>query len=206
MTVSVEKTADLIGVELNEVQKRAAAGIEWLLDPCGVSQGRTTLLAIAYITRAIRNPNQIIRVFDISNIEPSKMADRMLTESILRKVARSTELNGKFKRHDGNGIEFSKTGKFSQRPRHFPPMPVVEVHILKSRPQLSANARFHWSFDERNGIFFEARLAMMYWQMAVDWEQHAATCHPASVATSLENARIRRVQASKRGALLAARA
>lgn len=172
MTVSVEKTEELVDVELNEMQKRAAAGIEWLLDPCAVGQGRTTVLALAYITRAIRNPNQIIRVFDISNMEPSKMADRMLTESILRKVARSTELNGKFKRHDGNGIEFSKTGKFTQLPREwpFPPGP-VEMHILKSRSQTNPVSRFHWSYDERNGVFFDpatVRAAMKERCVAVD--------------------------------------
>ena len=53
-----------LNMHLTKIQSQFLAGIEWLIDDDAISQGRSTVLAIAFILKAINHPQQRIRVFD----------------------------------------------------------------------------------------------------------------------------------------------
>jgi len=65
--VNMKDLAKKLKIDLTEKQEKYADAIYWLISDQNIAEGRTTLLALALIKKAIDNPGETIRVFDHAN-------------------------------------------------------------------------------------------------------------------------------------------
>jgi len=77
---------DMKNIQLTELQKNHLPTVDWLIDDAR-AQGKSTLMAVAFIRKALKNPGRMIYVFDHYGGE---MGKRHLM-NILRQIVESDE-------------------------------------------------------------------------------------------------------------------
>lgn len=53
-----------IEIKLTPIQERYMEAFEWLVSDSAIAQGRSTLLAIAFLKKSLENPGRKIYIFD----------------------------------------------------------------------------------------------------------------------------------------------
>lgn len=99
--------------KLSNIQTAALDIIEWLIDDSIRSRqsGRSTLLAVAFIRKAIRRPKRKVVVFDHY---PTMQAKESLMANIQQMIRTSSELRNKFIL-ESNSITFTYIYKKGER-------------------------------------------------------------------------------------------
>jgi hypothetical protein len=62
--MKILRVAEILGMKLNSSQMKRVRAVEWLLDDNLTGEGRTTLLALGFIAKAMTFPGKAIRIFD----------------------------------------------------------------------------------------------------------------------------------------------
>jgi len=98
MEDNIKTLEKLLDVNLNYTQEGAWLVIRWLLDDSleTVEAGRTTLMALAFISMAISHPNQPVHIFD-HHWQPRHYGYRVMEQVIKGLLNRNKSFAKQFK-------------------------------------------------------------------------------------------------------------